>query len=145
MSTTDPRAEYAAFTRALIEDFRAHEGQVTSGPFLGRPLLLLTTNGAKSGEARLAPVVYSRDGDDLVIIASKGGAPTHPAWYHNLVANPVATVEVGPETIQVRAEAVDGAERDRLYAAHAAIHPSFLEYEQKTSRRIPVLRLRRIG
>ena len=144
MSITDPRTAYAAMTTALIESFRAHGGEVTDGPFKDRPVLLLTTRGARSGEERLTPVVYSRDGDDLVIVASKGGAPTNPGWYHNLIANPVATVEVGPERFQVRAEAVQGAERDRLYAAHGAVFPGFLAYQERTSRVIPVLRLHRI-
>ncbi len=145
MTTNDERSAYRDFTNALIADFRANHGKVTSGPFLGRNLLLLTTTGARSGEARLAPLAYTRDGDAIVIVASKGGAPTHPAWYRNLVANPVATVELGDETFQARASVVDGAERDRLYAAHAAEHPSFAEYPKLTSRVIPVIRLARVA
>lgn len=144
MTTTDPRAAYAAFTQSLVEDFRAHDGKVTSGPFLGRDLLLLTTTGARSGEPRLAPLVYTRDGERIVIVASKGGAPTHPAWYVNLLANPIVTVEIGAETVQMRATVADGAERDRLYAAHAAMHPSFTEYPSKTTRVIPVVVLERL-
>jgi deazaflavin-dependent oxidoreductase (nitroreductase family) len=116
-------------TEALIVDFRAHGGEVTSGPFAGRPVLLLTTRGAKSGERRLAPLVYSRDGDRFVVMASKGGAPTHPAWYLNLRANPVATVEVGGETFEARAGVADGTERDRLFAQHASNSPSFTDYQ----------------
>ncbi|HLQ61981.1 MAG TPA: nitroreductase/quinone reductase family protein, partial [Candidatus Acidoferrales bacterium] len=76
------------FNRRLIEDLRAHGGRPTSGPFLGRQVLILTTLGARTGEKRETPLAYTRDGDDYVIVASKGGAPTHPAWFHNLVANP---------------------------------------------------------
>jgi deazaflavin-dependent oxidoreductase (nitroreductase family) len=145
MTNADPRADYAAFTRALIEDLRAHGGEATSGPFAGRPVLLLTTTGARSGEPRLAPVVYSRDGDRLVIAASKGGAPTNPAWYANLVADPVVTVEAGGETFQARAVEATGDERSRLWASHVAQHPGFAEYEQKTTRLIPVIALERMG
>jgi deazaflavin-dependent oxidoreductase (nitroreductase family) len=132
-------------TEALIADFRANGGKVTSGPFTGRPVLLLTTTGAKSGEPRLAPVVYSRDGEHHVIVASKGGAPTHPAWYGNLLANPVVTVEVGGETFQARAIVAEGAERDRLFAAHAAANPNFNDYQRRTTRVIPVVLLERLG
>lgn len=145
MSRPDPRAAFAEMTRALIEDLRAHDGVVTAGPFLGRPVLLLTTTGAKTGRPRLVPLVYSRDGDHLVIVASKGGAPAHPAWYVNLEANPVVTVEAGGETFRARARVVAGAERERLYAAHAAIHPSFHDYRERTSRVIPVVVLERVS
>jgi deazaflavin-dependent oxidoreductase (nitroreductase family) len=132
-------------TRALIADFRAHGGKVTNGPFAGRPVLLLTTTGAKSGQPRLAPLVYSRAGDHYVVVASKGGAPTHPAWYHNLLANPVVTVEVGGETFEARARVTEGAERDRLFAERAAASPNFAEYQNKTTRVIPVVVLERLG
>ena len=145
MTEPDPRAAFAAMTKALITDFRANSGQVTSGPFAGRPVLLLTTTGAKSGQPRLAPVVYSRDGDHYVIVASKGGAPTHPAWYHNLLANPVVTVEVGRETFEARARVTEGAERDRLFAQRVAANPNFAEYQKKTTRVIPVVVLERLG
>lgn len=135
---------YKDFTQNLIDDFRAHGGHTTSGPFVGRDLLLLTTKGARTGELRTTPLAYTRDGDSYVIVASKNGADTHPAWYRNLLANP-ATIEVGDETIPVIAHEVTGAERRRLYDAHAAIHPSFQEYEQKTSRVIPVFVLERAG
>jgi len=145
MTTTNGRSGYADFTDALVADFRANGGKVTSGPFLGRNLLLLTTIGARSGEARLAPLAYTRDGDAIVIVASKAGAPTHPAWYVNLLANPVVRVELGDETFQARASVVEGGERDRLYAAHAAEHPAFHEYPKRTTRRIPVVRLDRLA
>lgn len=130
------------FNRQIIEEFRANGGE-TSGPFKGRPLLLLTTTGAKSGEERTTPLVYSRDGDRVVIIASKGGAPTHPAWFHNVSANPEVTVELGTEKFRARASVPDGEERDRLYAQQAAQMPAFSEYQEKTTRRIPVVVLER--
>jgi deazaflavin-dependent oxidoreductase (nitroreductase family) len=132
-----------AFNRDLVNEYRANGGTVT-GPFAGRPLLLLTTTGARSGEQRTTPLVYTTDGERLVIIASKGGAPSHPAWYHNLTANPEATVELGTERFQVRAEVAQGEERDRLFEAQAAQMPNFAEYQQKTSRRIPVVTLQRM-
>jgi len=104
-------------------------------------MLLLTTTGAKSGTLRTTPLVYLPDGDRLVVIASKGGAPTHPAWYHNLVAHPDVTVEVGSEMLPVRAAVLSGEERDRLYARQAALRPAFAEYQAKTTRRIPVVAL----
>jgi deazaflavin-dependent oxidoreductase (nitroreductase family) len=144
MTEPDPRAAFAAMTKALIIEFRANGGHVTSGPFAGRPVLLLTTTGAKSGQRRLAPVVYSRDGDAYVIVASKAGAPTHPAWFYNLLANPVVTVEVGRETFTVRARVTEGAERDRLFAERVAASPNFAEYQRRTTRVIPVVVLERI-
>ena len=131
------------FTQSLMDDFRAHGGHVTSGPFLGRDLLLLTTKGARSGELRTTPVVYTRDGDNYVIVASKGGADTHPAWYRNLVANPRATIEVEDEVIPVLVTQAHGAERRRLYDAHAEINPGFRDYEKRTNREIPVFVLER--
>ena len=132
-----------AFNRDLVNEYRANGGTVT-GPFAGRPLLLLTTTGARSGEQRTTPLVYTTDGERLVIIASKGGAPNNPAWYHNLTANPEATVELGTERFQVRAEVAQGDERDRLFEAQAAQMPNFAEYQRKTSRRIPVVTLQRM-
>ena len=145
MTEPDPRAAFAAMTAALIVDYRANGGQVTRGPFAGRPVLLLTTTGARSGLPRLAPLVYSRDGDGYVIVASKGGAPTHPGWYHNLLVNPVVTVEVGGETFEARARVTEGAERDRLFAQRAADSPNFAEYQKRTTRVIPVVVLARLG
>lgn len=132
------------FNQKLIEEYRATQGNV-SGIFAGRPLLLLTTLGAKSGEPRTQPLVYTTDGDHIVIIASKGGADTNPAWYYNLVANPEATLELGAETFQVRAIKTEGAERQRLYDAQAALMSTFAEYAQKTTREIPVFVLERIA
>jgi deazaflavin-dependent oxidoreductase (nitroreductase family) len=132
------------FNQSLIEEFRANDGKVT-GVFAGRPLLLLTTTGAKSGQPRVSPLVYTTDGDRIVIIASKGGAPTNPDWYHNVLANPVVTVELPGETFQARATVIEGAERTRLYDAQAALMPGFAEYQQKTTRQIPVIVLERIS
>ena len=130
------------FNLNIIKEFRENGGE-TFGPFKGRPLLLLTTKGAKSGNEGTTPLVYSRDGDRYVIIASMGGAPEHPAWYHNIVANPNVTLEVGTETFQAKAAVAEGAERTRLYNAQAEEMPAFKEYEQKTTRVIPVVVLTR--
>lgn len=137
-------SSYQDFNRDLIKDLRTHEGKATSGPFEGRDVLILTTRGAKSGEPRENPLVYTRDGNHYLIVASKGGAPTHPAWYHNLVAHPEVTVEVGGEKFKARAHVADGDEYERLYQHHAGINPNFHEYRQKTSRKIPVIVLERI-
>lgn len=131
------------FNRSLIAEFRANGGKV-GGMFAGVPLLLLNHTGARSGVVRTAPLAYTRDGDRLVIIASKGGAPTNPDWYHNLVANPETTVELPQETFRARARVAEGAERDRLYDAMAAQMPNFAEYQRNTTRRIPVVVLERI-
>lgn len=124
----------------MIEQYRANGGKVD----FPLPLLLLTTTGAKSGETRTTPVAYSRDGDRLVILASKGGAPTNPDWYHNLMAHPLVTVELGTERFQARAVLADDAEYERLYSQHATQMPGFAEYRRKTTRHIPVIILERI-
>jgi deazaflavin-dependent oxidoreductase (nitroreductase family) len=134
-----------AFNDDLVSDFRAH-GKVTRGPFLGRDVLLLTTTGAKSGAERTSPLVFSRDGDDLVVIASKGGAPTNPGWFHNLKAHPLVTVELEGGRFTARANvAGPESERRRLYDQHSIKNPGFRDYEKRTTRRIPVIRLERIG
>ena len=132
------------FNTQVIEEFRANGGKV-GGPFEGAPMILMQTIGAKSGQVRTIPLVYSTDGDRLVVIASKGGAPTNPDWYFNLVTHPEITVEVGAETFKVNATEVHGEERDRLYAAQAEIIPGFLDYEKKAAgiRTIPVFVLER--
>ena len=140
MSTFD----YAAFQRALITDLREHAGLVTSGPMAGKPLAILTTTGARTGEPRTAVVSYTRDGERYVIAGSKGGAPTHPAWYLNLVAHPAVIVEAGGETFDARATVTDGAERLRLWDHHVAELPDFGEYPKKTDRVIPVIVLDRV-
>ena len=132
------------FNSAIIEEFRANDGKV-GGPFEGTPVLLLTATGAKSGERRTNPVVYLQDDDRMVIFASKGGAPNNPGWYHNLRANPSATVEVGTEKVDVDAVVTEGEERERLFRRQAEIFPQFADYEQKTARQIPVVALKRKG
>jgi len=143
MSSTANRPEWNNFNQNLIADLRANAGKPTSGPFLGRPVLILTTVGARSGEQRETPLVYSKDGEDLVVIASKGGAPTNPAWYHNLVAKPEVTLEVLGERFGARARVTAGEERDRLFRNQADEMPGFDDYQRKTTRRIPVVVLER--
>jgi deazaflavin-dependent oxidoreductase (nitroreductase family) len=138
------RPNYDDFNQQLIAKYREHGGQI-DGPFTGRTLLLLTTTGARSGRERTTPVAYTRDGDNLVIIASKGGAPEHPAWYHNLVAHPEVTVELGAERFPARAVVPEGAERDRLFAQMATKMPNFARYQENTARQIPVVVLRRVA
>lgn len=131
------------WNRANIEEFRANGGKV-GGQFAGAPLLLLTTTGARTGQRRTSPVMYLQDGERLLVFASKAGAPTNPDWYHNLRANPTVTVEVGTETFEARATVLSGEERDRFYARQATLYPGFAEYQQKTSRVIPVVALERL-
>jgi deazaflavin-dependent oxidoreductase (nitroreductase family) len=128
------------FNRGVIEEFRANDGKV-GGPFEGAPVLLLTTVGAKSRERRTTPVMYLPDGERMIIFASLGGAPNNPAWFHNLVANPSTTVEVGSDTVEVNAVVTSGEERDRLFDQQAALYPQFADYAQKTTRQIPVVAL----
>lgn len=141
--STNSADEFNEFNRKLVAEFRENGGKV-SGMFAGAPLLILTSKGAKSGETRINPLVHTRDGERYVIIASKGGAPTNPAWYHNVLAHPDVTVEVGEEKFSARAKVVEGEERDRLFAAQAALMPNFAEYQQNTTRRIPVVVLERV-
>ena len=129
----------------LIKEVRTNpKGVVTSGPFKGRNVLLLTTKGAKSGEERTTPLVYSWEDGKHVIVASKGGAPTNPSWYHNLRTHPIVTVEAGGEKFQARARIIGDEDYERLYQQHAELHPGFHEYRQKTTRKIPVIVLERI-
>ena len=125
------------WNRKIIEEFRANNGRVAS--FARQPLLLLTHTGAKSGKRRTNPLAYFRDGDRYVIVASKGGAPTNPDWYYNLLANPRATIEVGNERLEVMVEPVGSAERKRLWAMVIERNPAFQEYEKKTRRTIPLV------
>ena len=122
----------------IIQEFRANAGKV-GGPFAGKTLLLLHTIGAKSGLPRINPVACLRDGDRLVIIASKGGAPTNPDWYHNLLANPLVSVETGTQHIHVRASIAVEPERTRLYNRMVEMMPGFADYQRKTTRAIPVV------
>jgi deazaflavin-dependent oxidoreductase (nitroreductase family) len=132
------------YNDAIIEEFRANAGRV-GGPYEGAPLLLLTATGAKSGRPHTTPLMYLADGDRLVVFATKGGAPTNPDWYWNLRANPVARVEVGPESYDVRARITSGDERDELYARQAETRPQFADYAARTTRTIPVVSLERNG
>lgn len=140
MSTTTPNER----NRGVIEEFRANQGRV-GGVWEGRPLLLLTTTGAKSGAQHTTPLMHHRDGDRLFVFASMGGAPKSPAWYHNLVASPGVTVEIEGERFKGRAVVLDSAERDRVYAVQSANFPQFAEYQTKTTRKIPVVELVRAG
>ena len=117
------------WNQSIIDEFRANDGKV-GGRFEGRTLLILHTTGAKSGRERVNPVAYIQDGDRLVIVASKAGAPTHPDWYHNLVANPTVTVEVGTKTYQAQASVVPEPERTRLFNKMIASSPGFAEYHR---------------
>ncbi|HZO71053.1 MAG TPA: nitroreductase family deazaflavin-dependent oxidoreductase [Ktedonobacteraceae bacterium] len=130
------------WNRQVIDEFHTNGGKV-GGPFEGAPLLLLTTTGAKSGKKFTTPLMYLPDGDRMFIFASKGGSPTNPDWYHNLVTHPNATVEVGTDKFDVTATVVTGEERDRIYAEQSKRYPNFAEYQEKTSRRIPVVELKR--
>jgi deazaflavin-dependent oxidoreductase (nitroreductase family) len=136
---------YQDFNRDLIKDLRANRGKATSGPFKGANVLILTTKGAKSGQARENPVAFTRDGENIVVVASKGGAPTHPSWFHNVVKHPEVTVEVEGEKFNARAHVPAGDEYERLYTQHADVMPGFYEYRKKTSRHIPVIVLERIS
>jgi deazaflavin-dependent oxidoreductase (nitroreductase family) len=127
---------------AIIKEFRENAGKV-GGPFEGKTLLILHTIGAKSGQEHINPVAYINDGDRFVIIASKGGAPTNPGWYYNLVANPQVTVEVGVEQFTARASISTEPERTRLYSKMVEMMPGFAEYQKKTTRMIPVITLSR--
>lgn len=123
----------------------AHAGvyRATGGKLLGRmgkgPILVLNTLGRKSGRKRATPLLYALDGEDYVVVASKGGAPTHPAWYLNLKADPYATVEVGDREVRVRAEEVDSDEKARLWRKMVDMYPAYDDYQRKTEREIPLL------
>ena len=125
------------WNRKIIEEFRANKGRVAT--FARQPLLLLTHIGAKTGKQRTNPLAYFRDGDRYIVVASKGGAPTNPDWYYNLLANPRATIEVGNERLEVTAEPAGPAERGRLWAMVIERNPAFKDYEKKTRRTIPLM------
>ncbi len=126
------------WNKKVIEEFRANEGRV-GGNFEGKVLLLLHTRGAKSGQERINPVATVKDGERWVVIASKAGAPTHPDWYYNVVANPQVTVEVGTEKFQALASVAEEPERTRLYDQMVKVMPGFDDYRRNTSRVIPVI------
>lgn len=137
-------SELDDFNQAVIKEFRANQGKV-GGQMAGMPVLLLTTTGAKTGRSLTRPLVYTRDGAHIVIVASFAGGPHNPPWYHNLVANPVATVELGTDKFQVRATVTAGEERQRLFDRHAERMAIFRDYQKKTTRQIPVLALTRVN
>jgi deazaflavin-dependent oxidoreductase (nitroreductase family) len=136
-------SEMSEFNKRVIEEFRANGGKV-GGQFANAPMLLLTTTGAKSGRSYTTPLVYSKDGDRIVIIASKAGAPSNPDWYYNLLAHPVVTIELGAEKFQARAVVTSGEERERLFNNQAQMMAVFNEYRKKTTRQIPVIALERV-
>jgi deazaflavin-dependent oxidoreductase (nitroreductase family) len=141
--TVATMTEIEDFNKGIIDEFRANGGHV-GGPLAGSPMILVTHTGAKSGQQRTSPLVYSTDGDRVVIVASMGGAPTNPAWLHNIAANPKVTVEIGDETYEADAEVLtDGAERQRLFDQQAALMPQFSDYQARTDRVIPVVVLTR--
>lgn len=126
------------FNAMIIDEFRANAG-VVGGPFEGSAMLILHTTGARSGAERLAPLVYQDLGGPVAVFASKAGAPDNPDWFHNLVANPVVTVEIGAETRQCVARVASGEERGRIWERQKADAPRFAEYEAATTRTIPVV------
>jgi deazaflavin-dependent oxidoreductase (nitroreductase family) len=136
----DPMAE---FNKKVVDEFRSSGGKV-GGQFAGAPMIIVTHTGAKSGKTYTTPLVFSKDGDKCVIIASKAGAPKNPSWYYNLVAHPEVTLEIGAEKFTAKATEARGAERDRLFAEQAKMMPQFNDYAKKTSRKIPVFTLERV-
>ncbi|MEV0568337.1 nitroreductase family deazaflavin-dependent oxidoreductase [Dactylosporangium sp. NPDC050588] len=122
----------------IIEEFRANGGKV-GGNFEGAPLLLLHTVGARSGQERVHPMMYQKVDGGYAVFASYAGAPTNPAWFHNLVAQPRVTAEIGTGTQELVARVADGEERERIWSAQKAAYPGFADYEQKTTRQIPVV------
>ncbi len=122
----------------IIEEFRANEGRV-GGQFAGAPLLLLHTTGKRTGLNRVSPMMYRTVPGGYAVFASKAGADTNPDWYHNLLVEPVAQVEVGTETVRVRARVTEGAEREEIWTGQKADYPGFAGYERKTTRQIPVV------
>jgi deazaflavin-dependent oxidoreductase (nitroreductase family) len=134
--------DFEEMNRKVIDEFRANGGKV-GGMFDGFPLVLVHNTGARTGTRRITPLVRLLADGRLFIFGSKGGADEHPAWYHNLVANPEVTVETGTETFPAVAHVLTGAERDEIYAKQAAVAPQFADYQRKTSRVIPVVELRR--
>ncbi|MBW5422396.1 nitroreductase family deazaflavin-dependent oxidoreductase [Streptomyces sp. BG9H] len=130
------------FNQSVIEEFRAHGGKV-GGPFEGSELLLLTTTGAKSGKEHTTPLGFVRDGGLLLLVGSNLGAPRHPDWYHNVLAHPAVTVELGTDTFEAIAVPAEGERRDRLFARVVAAEPGYGDYQAHTSRTLPVVVLER--
>jgi deazaflavin-dependent oxidoreductase (nitroreductase family) len=135
-------ADTGDFNTTIIEEFRANGGRL-GGQFEGAPILLLHSTGAKSGKERVNPMMYRKVGDQMAVFASKAGAPTNPDWYHNLVAHPEATIEIGTETVPVVARVATGDERTEIWEAHKKAVPGFADYEKSTTRQIPVVILKR--
>jgi deazaflavin-dependent oxidoreductase (nitroreductase family) len=133
----------AEFNKKIIDEFRSSGGKV-GGQFAGAPMIIINHKGAKSGKSYTTPLVYSKDGDRCVIIASYAGAPKNPSWYHNLITHPEVEVEIGAEKFKAKVSEAKGAERDRLFAEQAKMMPQFNEYAKKTARKIPVLVLERV-
>jgi deazaflavin-dependent oxidoreductase (nitroreductase family) len=135
-------ADQKEYNRELIEQFRTSRG-ASDDPFASRPLLLLTTTGSKSGQPRTVPIMYARDGERLVVIASNAGAATDPDWYRNLVAHPAVNVEVGQEKFPATAVVLEGAERAQMWDQIVAQYPFFTEHQAKITREIPLVALER--
>ena len=131
---------------AIIQEFRENGGKVGGG-FEGAPMILLHHRGAKTGTERIAPLVYQPLGDDFAVFGSRGGSPTHPHWYLNLVANPETTIEVGTDAVPVRARVAEGEERERIWSRQKQLMPGFADYERSAEghREIPVVILERRG
>lgn len=140
--TEDQSRPLNDWNRTIIEEFRSNDGKV-GGPFEGATLVLLHTTGAKSGAERVNPLVSLTEEGRLYVFASKAGADTDPDWYRNLSAHPAVTVELGTETFRATAVEVTGAERDRIFGIQKERAPGFAEYEEKTTRVIPVIELQR--
>lgn len=135
--------DWDQMNNSVIEEFRETGGKA-GGIFEGSPLILVHHTGAKSGKKRIAPLVPLLDDDRIYIFGSKGGADSHPDWYHNLVANPDTVVELGTETFPVKARVLTGAEHDEIYAKQVEVAPQFGDYQRKTARIIPVVELQRV-
>src|SRR5690242_6509074 len=132
--------DWIDYNRRVIEEFRANGGHVKGWV----PLILLTTKGAKSGQTRVSPLIAIPDGENYLAVASRGGAPQHPLWFHNLMAHPNVTVETGNETFAATARLLTGDELDQSYAKAVAMFADFGEYQKKTAREIPVFSLERL-
>jgi deazaflavin-dependent oxidoreductase (nitroreductase family) len=135
--------EYKQYNNNIVEEFRANQGKV-GGRFEGAPMLLLTTTGSKTGRQFTTPLVHARDGERIIIFASKAGYPENPSWFNNLVATPTVTVEVGTDKFEARASVLEGEEREILFERQATANPIFAEYQSKTTRKIPVVALDRL-
>ena len=139
------KPDEAAWDEGILADFHEHAGQITRGRLAGASLLLMTSIGAKSGEPRIAPLGYTRDGDQYVVVGSNSGLPHQPAWLANIRANPIVSVEVGIETFKARATIAASAERQRLWAAHVAELPHFANYDNMTERELQVVTIERLA